>query len=152
MYITTAVRRRDPLVSLFNDFFNESFAIAPWSRAAQAPSTGAQAAPVARARMDVIDKGTGYEVVVDLPGVKREDINVSVEGTRVAISANSKSESETKDGEVLHSERWATSYARTFELPAEVNDAGAEAKFDNGVLKLALPKRAPQVSKRLAIQ
>ncbi len=152
MYITTAVRRRDPLVSLFNDFFNDSFAIAPWSSAAQSESAGAQAAPVARAKMDVTDKGAGYEVVVDLPGVKREDINVSVEGTRVAISATTKSESETKDGEVLHSERRAASYARTFELPSEVNDAGAEGKFDNGVLTLTLPKRAPQVSKRLAIQ
>ena len=78
MYITTAVRRRDPLVSLFNDFFNESFAIEPWSRAAQAPSTGAQAAPVARARMDVIDKGTGYEVVVANTDYRSEQLVASI--------------------------------------------------------------------------
>src|ERR1700741_2779110 len=120
MYITTAFRRRDPLVALFNDFFNDSFAFAPKSAA---QSAGTPVAAVTRARMDVIDRGTGYEVVVDLPGVKRDDINVSIEGTLVAINATSKSESETKDGELLHSERVASSYARTFELPAEVNDA-----------------------------
>jgi len=53
---------------------------------------------------------------------------------------------------VLHAERYATQYARSFELPAEVTEDGAEAAFENGVLKLALPKRATVTSKRLTVR
>ncbi len=52
---------------------------------------------------------------------------------------------------MLHSERTVTSYARNFELPAEVTEDGADARFENGVLTLTLPKRAPQTSRKLTI-
>jgi HSP20 family protein len=103
--------------------------------------------------MDVVDKGGAFEITVDLPGVKKEDINVSVEGDRVSISAEMHAEKEVKDGEkLLHTERIATSYGRSFELPAEVTETGAEARYENGVLRLTLPKRAPTAGKRLAIK
>lgn len=140
--------RRDAFPSLFDEFFNDFFqrAGAPIARSAELPAA-------VRARMDVIDRGDRYEVLVDLPGVKREDINVDIEGARVSITAEAKSQRETKDGErVLHSERFAASYARTFELPAEVTEDGAEAKFENGVLRLGLPKRATVMSKRLQVK
>jgi len=146
--MANALIRRDPFGSLFDDFFGDFFNRTGWpvaARSAEMPS-------VARARMDVIDKNDRFEVLVDLPGVKKEDIQVTIEGSRVAISAESKSEKEEKEGErVLHSERYAASYARTFELPVEVTEAGAEASFENGVLRLVLPKRATVASKRLAI-
>jgi HSP20 family protein len=140
--------RRDAL-SAFDDFFNDFFA-----RAGMPVGARANELPAAvRARMDVIDKGDKYEVLVDLPGVKKEDINVTVEGARVAIAAESKGQRETRDGDrVLHAERYASSYARSFELPAEVTEDGAEAAFENGVLKLALPKRATVTSKRLQVR
>jgi HSP20 family protein len=107
---------------------------------------------VPRARMDVLDKGTSYEVVVDLPGVKKEEINVAVEGGRVTITAESKGEHEVKEGErLLHSERYAARYARSFELPTEVTEEGADAKFENGVLTLMLPKREPVAARRVAV-
>src|SRR5262245_35344325 len=140
--------RRDPFGSLFDDFFSDIFARggAPALRNGELPSA-------VRARMDVIDKNDRFEVLVDLPGVKKDDIQVTIEGSRVAITAETKSEKEEKEGDrVLHTERFATSYARTFELPAEVTEDGAQASFDNGVLKLALPKRATLTSKRLAIK
>lgn len=147
-------RRGDAFGSLFEDFFGDwlnrnANANAP---VAQGQSGGA-IAPVLRARMDVVDKGETFEVKVDLPGVKRDDIHVTIEGPRVSISAESKSESETKDkqGRVLHAERYAARYARSFELPVEVNEAGAKARFEDGVLTLALPKKAAVVGKRLAI-
>ena len=91
--------------------------------------------------------------MVDLPGVNKDDINVTVEGARVTLQAESRKEKETKNGErVLHSERTVTSYARAFELPAEVTEDGADAKFENGVLTLTLPKRATVASKRLAVR
>lgn len=149
------IRRADPLStwfggSLFDDFFGDvlSRATVPAAR-----GDGAGTTPVLRARMDVVDKGEGFEIKVDMPGVKKDDIQVTIEGARVSISAETKSESETKDteGRVLHSERYAARYARSFELPVEVNEAGAAAKFEDGVLTLALPKKAAVVGKRLAI-
>jgi HSP20 family protein len=139
--------RRDPFGTMFDEFFNDFFARnVPIARTAELPAA-------VRARMDVIDKNDRFEVLVDLPGVKKEDIQVTIEGSRVAITAETKSEKEEKEGErVLHSERYAASYARTFELPAEVTEEGAGAAFENGVLKLTLPKRAAVSSKRLAIK
>jgi len=139
--------RREPyslIDELFNDFFQR--AGAPVARSAELPAA-------VRARMDVIDKGDRYDVLVDLPGVKKEDINIDIEGARVSITAETKSQRETKEGErVLHTERYAASYARSFELPAEVSEQGAEANFENGVLSLALPKRATVMSKRLTVK
>jgi len=141
--------RRDAFPSLFDEFFNDFFQRA----GAPVAARGGELPATVRARMDVIDKGDRYEVLVDLPGVKKEDIQVTVEGARVSIAAESQSQRETKDAErVLHTERFAASYARSFELPAEVTEEGAEASFDNGVLKLGLPKRATVTSKRLMVR
>ena len=108
---------------------------------------------LSRARMDVVDKGDRYAVVVDLPGVHKEDIQVSIDGPRVAITAEAKNGREVKNGEkVLHTERFVTSYARSFELPVEVTEEGADAAFENGVLHLTLPKRPQVVSKRLTVR
>lgn len=140
--------RREPFSSLFDEFFNDVLTRTgvPSTRTAELPSA-------VRARMDVIDKGDRYEVLVDLPGVKKENIQVTIEGARVAIAAEAKAEQEAKEGErLLHSERFAANYARSFELPAEVTEDGAEATFENGVLRLALPKRATVMSKRLTIR
>lgn len=140
--------RREPF-SLFDEFVNDFF-----NRAAfPAASRSAELPNVMRARMDVVDKGDRYEVTVDLPGVKKDDIHVTVEGPRVAIAAETKTEKETKEGDrVLHSERFAASYARSFELPAEVTEEGADARFEDGVLTLSLPKRAAVTSKRLTVK
>jgi HSP20 family protein len=105
--------------------------------------------------MDVLDKGGNFEVKVDLPGIRKDDIHIGIEGARVSINAESKDSSETKDAngdKVLYSERYSTSYARSFELPAEVTEDGADARFEDGVLTLLLPKRAPTASKRIAIK
>ena len=90
----------------------------------------------------MVDKGDRFEILVNLPGAKKEDIEVSVEGNRVSISTNVKEEKEAKEGEpVLHSER-------SF---ASVTDVGAEAHHESGVLKLTLPKRASATTKRLPV-
>jgi HSP20 family protein len=140
--------RRDLFSPMFDELMRDL-----WARPAWMPLLKeGEFAPIERARMDVVDKGTTFEVTVDLPGVKKEDINVSVEGNRVVISAETKTEKETKEGDkLLCSERSMASYARSFELPAEVTEAGADAHYENGVLTLALPKRAPTPTKRLEI-
>lgn len=144
----TPTVRRDPF-GLFDDFFNDFWTAPGWMpamRMSEMPS-------VARARMDVVDKGKAFEITIDLPGVKKEDIDITVEGAHVAIKAASTSEKEVKEGDkLLHTERFATSYARSFELPAEVTEAGAEAAYKDGVLTLMLPKREPMPGKRLEIR
>jgi HSP20 family protein len=141
--------RREPVSLLFDEVFSDFFNRAGWpvvGRTTELPAA-------ARARMDVIDKGDRYAVSMDLPGVRKEDIQVSVDGSRISIAAENKAEREVKNGErVLHTERFATSYARSFELPEEVTEEGADAAFDNGVLRLTLPKRAKVVSKRLTVR
>ena len=132
---------------LFSDFFHR--ANIPAARHSNTPA-------VSRARMDVLDKGGNFEVKVDLPGIRKDDIHVGIEGARVSINAESKDSSETKNGtngdKILYSERYTTRYARSFELPAEVTEEGADARFEDGVLTLSLPKRAPTVSKRIAVK
>jgi len=139
------IMRREPLGSLFEVVFSDFFS-RDGLRTAEIPAA-------VRARMDVVDKGDKYAVAVDLPGVRKEDIQVSIDGPRVAVRAESKGEQEEKNGaKVLHTERYATSYVRNFELPDEVTEDGADAAFENGVLHLTLPKRAQAVSKRLTVR
>ena len=88
----------------------------------------------------------------DIPGVKKEDIRVTIDGSQVAISAEVKNEKEIKDGEkVLRSERYYGKVSRAFTLNTEVDDEAAQAKYDNGVLELRLPKRATAKTKSLTI-
>jgi HSP20 family protein len=142
------LRRNDPFGALVDDVFNDFF-----QRAGVVPARAAESSTVARARMDVVDKGDKFEIKLDLPGVGKEDVNVSVEGARVSILAESRKQRETKDGErVLHSERSITSYGRSFELPVEVTEDGADASLENGVLTLVLPKRATVAGKRLTVR
>ena len=144
-------RRGDSFNSLVDELFADFF-----QRANVPAARHSNAAAVSRARMDVLDKGGNYEVKVDLPGIRKDDIHVGIEGARVSINAESKDSSETKNGtngdKILYSERYTTSYARSFELPAEVTEEGADARFEDGVLTLSLPKRAPTVRKRLAVK
>jgi HSP20 family protein len=143
-----AIIRREPLGSLFEDLFSDYLGRSPWAVTARAATT-----PIAtRARMDVLDKGDRYLVTVDLPGAKKEDIKIAVDGAHVSISAEMVSQSETKNGDQLvHSERIATGYARAFELPVEVTEQGAEAGFENGVLRLTLPKRAQVAARQIKV-
>jgi len=96
------------------------------------------------ARLDVVDKGDQFAVKVDLPGIRKEDISVAVEGARVSVSgkvAGSDNGAAPAQIAVLRAERRTTGYARTLELPAEVDADNAQASFEDGVLTLTLPKR-----------
>ena len=150
-----STRRGDSFNSLVDELFTDFF------HRANVPAARHSTQAVSRARMDVLDKGGNFEVKIDLPGIRKDDIHVGIEGARVSINAETKDSSETKDAngtngtdgnKVLYSDRYSTSYARSFELPAEVTEDGADARFEDGVLTLSLPKRAPTVSKRLAVK
>ncbi|MGE5320445.1 MAG: Hsp20/alpha crystallin family protein [Hyphomicrobiaceae bacterium] len=104
-------------------------------------------------KMDLKEDDNAYTVHADIPGVKKEDIHVTIEGNQVSISAESKSEKEEKKGEkVLRSERYYGKVARSFTLAHDVDEAKAQAKYSDGVLELTLPKKAATATKKLAIQ
>ncbi|MDZ4354847.1 MAG: Hsp20/alpha crystallin family protein [Variovorax sp.] len=105
-------------------------------------------------RLDVSEKKDAYVVKADLPGVKKEDINVRVDGNIVQIDAEVKQEKETRgdDDKVLRSERYYGSVSRTFSLSQDVDDAKAVAKYADGVLTLELPKKASTASRKVTVQ
>jgi HSP20 family protein len=108
---------------------------------------------VAHARIDVTERDNAYEVRAELPGAKREDIGVEIEGSRVSINAKTNAQSERKEGDkLLYSERTSESYARSFELPQTVDSSATVAKFENGVLTLTLPKKDMPRTRRIEIQ
>jgi HSP20 family protein len=109
--------------------------------------------PQLQIKMDVKENDKSYTVHADIPGVKKEDIKVTIEGNQVSINAEVKKEKEEKEGEkVLRSERYYGKVSRTFTLAHDVDEAGAQAKYSDGVLELTLPKKAVTAAKTLAIQ
>ena len=99
---------------------------------------GSRAGTPAEARapaIDVVETESQYTVTVDLPGVAREDVKVSIDGKRVSIEAQAGTSAEKKDGErVVYSERPAARFARSFTLPLEIDQAASQAKLDNGAM------------------
>jgi len=103
-------------------------------------------------KLDVKSNDGAYTVAAELPGVKKDDIKVDIDGNRVTISAEVKKESEEKKGEdVIRSERYYGALTRSFLLDAEVDEAKADAKYADGILKLTLPKKIAVAKKRLAV-
>ena len=99
--------------------------------------------PMPRIKMDVVEKENAYQVHAEIPGAKKEDIRVSIEGNTVTISAEVKSASERKEGErVVQSERYYGRESRSFSLDHDIDESKATARYDNGVLELTLPVRA----------
>lgn len=136
----STITRFDPLDDLFRGFFVRPMEL----------SNPQQATPAIK--VDVAENEQSYTVHAELPGVKKEDIHVTVDGNQVAISAEVKQEKEIKEGErVLRSERYFGKVSRAFQLAQDIDDDQAEAKFNDGVLELVLPKRLAAASKRLTI-
>jgi len=135
------VTRYDPLDDFFRGFFVRPV---DFGREAEAPAM----------KLDVREQNDQYLVHAELPGVRKEDIHVSVDGPVVSISAERRQEKEVREGErVLRSERYFGRVARSFQLAQEVDEAKASAKFNDGVLELALPKKAQQTqARKLAIE
>jgi HSP20 family protein len=109
--------------------------------------------PDIQIKIDVKEDEQTYTVHADIPGAKKEDIHVSLDGNLVSISAEVKQEKEVKKGEkVLRSERYYGKVERKFSLENEVDESKANAKYADGVLELKLPKKPVQSSKRIQVQ
>jgi len=107
----------------------------------------------AQFRVDVSENEQAYVLRAEIPGVKKEDINVTIDGDTVAIGAEVKNEKAVKNGDrVLRTERYFGKVYRAFTLGQAVEEAGANARYENGVLELTLPKKAAVQAKRVTIQ
>lgn len=134
------VGRFDPFRG-FEDFFREF-----------QPRALREIEPPPRMRLDVRETEQAYSVSADLPGMRKEDIKVDVDGKRVTISAQTSRVWEGKVGEsTLCSERYVGQQRRSFELENEIDDAAVVAKYADGVLELALPKRAGGAGKKKVV-
>ncbi|MES2300191.1 MAG: Hsp20/alpha crystallin family protein [Pseudomonadota bacterium] len=131
--------------NMFDDFF------APFSRG---PAySGAAADAISSPRLNVVETERAYDIEAEMPGVKKEDVKVSVDKQRVTIEGEAKQETARQEGEnVVYAERATRRFARTFTLPSEVDDEHAQARLEDGVLKVTLPKRQESQAKRLSIQ
>jgi HSP20 family protein len=104
-------------------------------------------------KVDLSENDTAYTIRAEIPGVKKEDIKVQVDGNRVSISAETKKEAEEKEGErVICRECYQGSSYRSFSLDSTVDETKAEAKYESGILELTLPKTSEKVSKRIEIK
>lgn len=104
-------------------------------------------------RVDVSETEQAYALHAEIPGVKKDDIHITIDGDQVAISAEVKSEKDVKNGaRVLRSERHYGKVYRAFQLGQPVDEEGASAKYSDGVLELTLPKKTAVSAKRIAIQ
>jgi len=136
---------------LFDDAFDHFFS-----------QPTADSAPVRRPAIDVSESDAAYVVTLDVPGVTREDVKVSIDGRRVSIVAEARAaiadEAPAADAgadatdapkaadRVILRERAVASFARSFTLQSEIDQAASQAKLDNGVLTLTLTKRQPTAS------
>jgi len=103
-------------------------------------------------RMDVTENDKEYQVLAELPGVKKEEISITINGNEVGISVEVKHEKDAENsGTVLRAERYYGMIQRAFSLGQEVDEATAQAKYNDGVLELTLPKKAVVAAKRLAV-
>jgi HSP20 family protein len=110
------------------------------------------AAPV-QLRVDVSESETGYTVRAEIPGVRKDDIQVAIDGNQVEISAEVKNEMDAKEGDkVLRSERYYGKVYRAFALAQDIDEAATEARYADGVLELKLPKKASVKARRITIQ
>ena len=133
---------------LLNDFFRD---IAPAFYVR--PLHGDPLPSPAQIKVDVKESKDAYTMHAEIPGVPKEDIHVSVDGNLVTLQAEVKQQDSTGDNEnVLRSERYFGSVERSFQLPMDIDQTLAKAKFDNGVLTLTLPKKlAANVAQKLTI-
>jgi HSP20 family protein len=135
--------RYNPFDNLFDDF-TKGF----WLKPIAIPG-----GEELKMKLDVNEDDKAYSVHAEIPGVKKEDIQIDVDGNVVSIRAEVKKEKEEKKGEkVLHSERYYGMVSRSFSLPADVDEKGTVAKYKDGVLDLTLPKKSGNGSKRISIQ
>lgn len=109
-------------------------------------------APAPDIKVDLTESNGDYKVKAEIPGVRKEDIQIDIDENKVSISAEVKKESEEKkDDRVIRSERQYGYASRSLWLDNPVDQSKSKAKYENGVLELTMPKKSASTAKRLTI-
>jgi HSP20 family protein len=103
-------------------------------------------------RVDIVEQDGGYELVADLPGLKKEDIKIEIQDNMLTLRGEKKLEEEKKDKNYRLCERYYGEFVRTFTLPENVNRDGIVAEFKDGVLKLEIPKTEKAQPKQIEVK
>jgi len=126
---------------LSNFFDNDRFFDSTWLKKQSFPA------------VNVNETDKGFEVELAAPGLSKKDFNISVENGMLTISSEKKEEKESKDKNYTRREFSYSSFSRTFALPENVKEEGVDARYEDGVLKLTLAKKAlPPQKTRKAIE
>lgn len=137
------ITRFDPFTD-FDDLF-KGFLVRPLRYDLEAPAQ-------MNVKVDVTRTDDTYTVKAEMPGIKKDDISVSIDGSQVTIAGEVKKEKEEKKGEeVIRSERYYGKVSRSFTLPQEVDEGKAQAKYADGVLNLTLPVKSKVGSRKLTV-
>lgn len=102
--------------------------------------------------LDVYETKDTVVVQASIPGLKPEEVEITVQGDYLAISGQSKSEQETREKNYLRRETRSGAFSRTIELPAGLQNDKAEATFENGVLTVTFPKAEQVKAKKIQVK
>lgn len=108
-------------------------------------------------KTDIRETDTSYELDVDLPGFKKEDIQAHLKDGYLTITAQKgleRDQKEEKTGRYIRRERYSGSCSRSFYVGEHIREEDIDAKFENGILQISVPKKAPEVpvQKQIAIK
>ena len=140
MFLVPVPRRNHELARLIDDSFDRFF------------SAGRDTPESISPALDIVESQDAWTVTVDLPGVAKQDVKVSIEGNQVGVETQDRNAAASQEGSrVLYRERSAVRYARNFTLPSDVDQAESSARMEDGVLTLTLRKRRASQSAQLTI-
>ena len=138
----TNLTRYNPLEDFFKDF-GQGF----WMKPVAFPEE-----VQLQMKIDIKENDKSFIVKADLPGVKKEDIQIDIDDDQVSLRAELRQEKEEKSADkVVYSERSYGLVSRSFTLPTDVDAKGAKAEYKDGVLSLMLPKKSNGSAKRIAV-
>ena len=138
-YDPFGLTRLDPFESMLREFMPTTF------RSVLRP-VSEPAMPI-----EVQELDNAFLVTAEIPGVKKEDIDISIAGSQVTVSAEAKQEKAASEAREWCNERWYGKFSRSIQLPVEIEQTGAEASYADGLLHLTLPKKASSVARKLEV-
>ncbi len=136
----------DDAFNAFRNDFEELLFPSPWS--SMFPVVSQTRTPL----VDLEDQGKNFLLKAEMPGFKKEDIEISVQEDLISVSAEVGWSYDKKEQEYICKERECRSFYRTIQLPEEVNVEDVSAELSDGILEVNLPKKTPKKKKKVAIK